>query len=155
VHRPLAVLLLALFGCSSDDENPAQSRPYSAADELTATNMSCLPRTAKADASGRVPFRFVVALPSGDTTCKYGAAVTEATRAALAQDLATSVGVACELPQLTKNDYTGPDCTKSLTLGWCYVPTGTDAVGCVAHGYLSLGGAVVNGVDRHFVVLEP
>ncbi len=152
----LVVLLVVTCSCGSGgDENTAPSRPYSAFDELTPANQQCLPRAAQADATGRVPFRYVVTFPSGDSTCKYGSAVSEATRAALAQDLGTSIGVACELPQLTTHDYTGPDCTKTLTLGWCYVPGASSSLGCVAHAYLSLGAAPINGPGRRFVVLEP
>jgi hypothetical protein len=149
-------LLFCVAACGDDDENPAPtaSRGYSVFDELTTTNDACLPRAFKADASGRVPLRYVVTLPANDTKCPYGAPVSEATRAALANDLATGVGVACEMAQLTERDFEGPDCIKSQTPGWCYVPTAGGA-GCVAHAYLSIGAAPISGPSRRVVVLEP
>jgi hypothetical protein len=149
-------LLLSVAACGDDDENaaPAKTAAYSAFDELTTTNDACLPRAFKADATGRVPLRYVVALPENDTKCPLGSPVTEATRKALAGDLATTVGVACEFAQLTQSDFVGPDCIKSQTPGWCYVPAGNGA-GCVAHAYLSIGGSPISGPGRRAVVLEP
>jgi hypothetical protein len=144
-----ALPLLAVVACGDDNENgPGPAKAYSAFDEITTTNQGCLPRPYKADSTGKVPLRFVVTLPGSDSKCMYGSPSNEATRSALSNDLGTSVGVACEIPQLAG------DCEKSQSPGWCYVSAGNGA-GCVAHAYLSIGAAPISGPDRRYVVLEP